>query len=105
MWVSEMSAPTKLALKMAVRIKEVTGLEVIPKIYRTRAGRHGRAAGAVSWFMMGPSGSCTWVGSQWTVKKCLSSKVLEVHREDLPSSSCFTRTEGDCFLFPSDDNP
>lgn len=94
-----MVEPTKLALKMAARIKEVAGLEVVPKIYRTRAGGSGRYAGAVSWYMVGPVGTSVWIGSQWTVKECLEAKFLEVDKGELHNE-----WHGDCFLIPSDED-
>ena len=80
---------SKLAEKLAARIKELVGLEVVPKIERTRAGRHQRSEGTWSWYMVSVDGFC--VGSQWTATECLRAPKLEHYTYDW----------GDVVLHPS----
>ena len=65
---------SKLAEKLSKRIKEEFDIDVIPKIYRIRAGYWQRRAGAWSWFMLTKDGFD--VGSIYRANDVLKAKKL-----------------------------
>lgn len=69
-----MKKPTHLAIKLAARIKELTDVEVKPKIHRTRAGHWQRSQGAWSWWMDTINGGA--IGSDNSATECVKAKTL-----------------------------
>ena len=70
-----MKKPTKLALRLAKRIKEELGIEVEPIIHRSYAGHIERSCGAWSWWMFRTNkGGIGDIGSQDTATKVVKSK-------------------------------
>lgn len=76
---------TKLSDNLAKRIKKEFGIEVVPTIHRIYAGRHQKADGAWSWFMMRKDNGIGDVGSQWTAKEIMKwkkwDKIKPTHNE------------------------
>lgn len=67
--------PTKLARLLQKIIAGATEIDVIPKIYRTRAGRHQKSRGVWSWRMETEDGAII-VGSQQTATEISRSKTI-----------------------------
>ena len=66
---------SKLAFLLKRRLELIFGIDdIIPKIYRTRAGYWQRAQGAWSWFMITKDNRD--VGSQRSATKVLNAKKL-----------------------------
>ena len=72
---------SKLAEKLAQRIKKEFDIDVIPKIYRTRAGYWQRSRGAWSWFMLTEDNKD--VGSLWSAITVLNARKLSDYWTDI----------------------
>ena len=72
---------SRLSLAIAERLKK-HDLYVDPVIYRTRAGRHQKAAGAWLWFMKSTSRSYT-VGSQTRVTELMRCPGWTVEKDSM----------------------
>jgi len=70
--------PSRLALKLAKRIKELTGEDVQPYINRCYPGHWQRSEGAWLWSMDGVGIS---VGSCWTAKSVARAHEVSVLRD------------------------
>ncbi len=68
---------SKLAEKIANRVLDESGTEVIPEIRRTRAGYWQRAQGTWSWSMDFKRGGM--IGSQYTATECAKAKVWHLY--------------------------
>lgn len=75
--------PSKLAVKLAERIKKEVGIEIYPEIFRTRAGHWQRSAGAWKWFMRSEKGGFgITVGSGDRATECLKAAKWGISRPE-----------------------
>lgn len=72
--------PSRLAVKLQKKIKELTGFEAKPFIIRTRSGYWQKTHGAWSWYMN--TVGATMVGSQWPATQIAKSSNVSVYRSD-----------------------
>ena len=72
---------SRLAEKLTKRIKNEFDIDVIPKIYRTRAGYWQRSRGAWSWFMLTEDNKD--IGSLWSAKDVLKANKLSSYWTDV----------------------
>lgn len=90
-FVKAMSEPTRLARKLQELIREEWGIEVVPKINRTYAGRWQKAEGAWVWFMFTKEGRV--IGSQWPATEVASANRRE-YSVQMPGGDIHVTPEG-----------